>query len=196
MSPVVFPRICYRSCPQQPTRSPNWSATSLWIVQVGSDSDHLLKANLSSLAPVIDDIVNVSIATGVFHSAFKKALVINSVAEENNAWCKWCKELSSSVKPVFCVQNVEKVVVVHFSKHLSDNDLFELMQAAYRPNHSTETARTADSTQWFARYTRWAQGCHTSSTRSIGSIWYDRSHNHVNQPQRSVWNNCNMSCMV
>ena len=37
---------------------------------------HLLKANLSSLAPVIADIVNVSIATGVFPSAFKKALVI------------------------------------------------------------------------------------------------------------------------
>ena len=37
---------------------------------------HLLKANL---APVIADIVNVSVASGVFPSAFK-----NSVAEENN----------------------------------------------------------------------------------------------------------------
>ena len=36
---------------------------------------HLLKNNLSSLAPVIADIVNMSIATGVFPSAFKKALV-------------------------------------------------------------------------------------------------------------------------
>jgi len=35
---------------------------------------HLLKANLFSLAPVIADIVNVSIATGVFPSAFKQAL--------------------------------------------------------------------------------------------------------------------------
>ena len=36
---------------------------------------HLLKNNLSSLAPVVADIVNMSIATGVFPSAFEKALV-------------------------------------------------------------------------------------------------------------------------
>ena len=36
---------------------------------------HLLKSNLSCLAPVIADIVSMSIATGVFPSAFKKALV-------------------------------------------------------------------------------------------------------------------------
>ena len=35
---------------------------------------------------------------------------------------------------------VEKVVAVRFSKQLSDNDLYEQMQSAYRPNHSTETA--------------------------------------------------------
>ena len=35
---------------------------------------------------------------------------------------------------------VEKVVAVRFSKYLSDNDLNEQMQSAYRPNHSTETA--------------------------------------------------------
>ena len=35
---------------------------------------------------------------------------------------------------------VEKVVAVRFSIHLSDNDLYEQMQSAYRPNHSTETA--------------------------------------------------------
>ena len=33
---------------------------------------HLHKANLCSLVPVIADIANVSIATGVFPSAFKK----------------------------------------------------------------------------------------------------------------------------
>ena len=35
---------------------------------------------------------------------------------------------------------VEKVVAVRFSKHLSDNDLYEQMQSAYLLNHSTETA--------------------------------------------------------
>ena len=65
---------------------------------------------------------------------------------------------------------------------------------AYRPNHSTETALLRVRNDLL--YTRWAQGCHTSATRYIGSIRYDRSHNHVHPPQRPVWNNCNMSCMV
>ena len=34
---------------------------------------------------------------------------------------------------------VEKVVVVRVSKHLTDNDLYEQIHSAYRPNHSTET---------------------------------------------------------
>ena len=46
------------------------------------------------------------------------------------------------------------------------------------------------------QYIRRTQGCHTSATRSFGSIRYDRSHNHVNLPRRSVCNNCNMFCMI
>ena len=100
---------------------------------------HLLKANLSSLAPVIADIVNVSITTGVFPSAFKKALVTpllkKTTLDANDV--KYYRPVSNLS---FVFKIVEKVVAVRFSKHLSDNDLYEQMQSAYRPNHSTETA--------------------------------------------------------
>ena len=100
---------------------------------------HLLKDNLSSLAPVIADIVNMSIATGVFPSVFKKALITpllkKTTLDANDV---------PNYRPVsnlcFVSNIVEKVVAVRFSKHLSDNDLYEQMQSAYRPNHSTETA--------------------------------------------------------
>ena len=107
---------------------------------------HLLKANLSSLAPVIADIVNVSIATGVFPSAFKKALV-TPLLKKTTLDANDVKTYRPVSNLCFVSKIVEKVVAVRFSKHLSDNDLYEQMQSAYRPNHSTETARTADSTQ-------------------------------------------------
>ena len=97
---------------------------------------HLLKANVSSLVPGIADIVDVSIATRVFPSAFKKALVTylmkKTTLDANDV---------KNYRPVsnLCVVSniVEKVVAVRFSKHLS-NDLFEQMQSAYRPNHSND----------------------------------------------------------
>ena len=48
---------------------------------------HLLKDNLSSLAPVIADIVNMSIATGVFPSVFKKALVTPLLKKTTLIYC-------------------------------------------------------------------------------------------------------------
>ena len=99
---------------------------------------HLLKANLSSLVPVIADIVAVSIATGVFPSAFIKALVtplLKKTTLDANDVKNYCP-----VSNLYSVSKiVEKVVAVRFSKHLS-NDLYEQMQSPYRPNHSTETA--------------------------------------------------------
>ena len=100
---------------------------------------HLLKNNLSSLAPVIADIVNMSIATGVFPSAFKKALV-TPLLKKTTLDANEVKNYRPVSNLCFVSKIVEKVVAVRFSKHLSDNDLYEQMQSAYRPNHSTETA--------------------------------------------------------
>ena len=45
------------------------------------------------------------------------------------------------VSKLLFVSNIaEKVVAARFSNHLTDNILYEQMQSAYRPHHSTETA--------------------------------------------------------
>ena len=100
---------------------------------------HLLKANLSSLAPVISDIVNGSMATGVFPSAFKNALV-TPLLTKTTLDANDVKNYRPVSNLCFVSKIIEKVVAVRFSKHSSDNDLYEQMQSAYRPSHSTETA--------------------------------------------------------
>ena len=40
----------------------------------------------------------------------------------------------------FISKILEKVVLTQLQKHLSENDLLEIRQSAYRKNHSTETA--------------------------------------------------------
>ena len=99
----------------------------------------LVKDNISILAPVIADIVNLSITTGVFPSAFKNALVsplLKKTSLDQN-------ELNS-YRPVsklsFVSKIAGKVVAARFSNHLTDNGLYEQMQSAYHPHHSTETA--------------------------------------------------------
>ena len=37
-------------------------------------------------------------------------------------------------------KNLEKVAAKHLIQHLTDNDLHEELQSAYKPLHSTETA--------------------------------------------------------
>jgi hypothetical protein len=80
----------------------------------------------------------VSIATGVFLSAFEKPLV-NPMLKKTKLDANEVKNYRPVSKLCFVSKIVEKVVAVRFSKHLSDNDLYEKMQSAYCPNHSTET---------------------------------------------------------
>ena len=99
----------------------------------------LVKDNISILAPVIADIVNLSITTDVFPSAFKYALVSPFLKKTSLD-----KNELNSYRPVsklsFVSKITEKVVAARFSNHLTDNGLYEQMQSAYRPHHSTETA--------------------------------------------------------
>ena len=56
-----------------------------------------------------------------------------------NKICRQAVKICNSVKP-FVSKVIERVVDNQLRSHMSENDLFECMQSAYRANHSTETA--------------------------------------------------------
>ena len=91
----------------------------------------------------------------------------------------------------FVSQIGKKVVAGRFSKHLSDNDLYD----AYRPNHSTKTALLRVRNDLL---------CILDERKAAILVLLDLSAafdtidltSMLNWPQRPVWNNCNMSCVV
>ena len=115
MSPAVSRHVYQTSCPPLRTRSPCWSS---------------VEGQISTLAPVIADIVNLSITTGVFPSAFKEALVPPLLKKARPT-----QTISKTiVKCQTCLLSKKSL------RKLSDNGLYEQMQSAYRPHHNTETA--------------------------------------------------------
>ena len=84
-------------------------------------------------------IVNVSTTTGVFHSAFKNALVY-PILKKTSLDQNELHNYRPVSKLSFVSKIAEKVVAARFSNHLSDNGLYEQMQSAYCPHHRTETA--------------------------------------------------------
>lgn len=94
---------------------------------------------LPQLLPVITDIVNTSLQTGSFPSAFKTAIVRPLLKKHNLD-----PNNLSNYRPVsnlsFISKLLEKVALKQLNNHLSTNNLLHPFQSAYRANHSTETA--------------------------------------------------------
>lgn len=99
----------------------------------------LVKDSLDILAPFITRVVNVSLSTGYFPSSFKTAHVSPLIKKPDLD-----PEELKNYRPVsnlsFVSKVVEKVVASRLSTHLSNNNLLECMQSAYKSNHSVETA--------------------------------------------------------
>ena len=87
----------------------------------------LTKECISDLLPLITRIVNSSLCSGVVPPQFKQDVVTILL-----------KRPVSNLP--FISKILEKVVLTQLQKHLSENDLLEIRQSAYRKNHSTETA--------------------------------------------------------
>ena len=108
----LIKRSCAKSCGLDPV--PTW----------------LLKKHAECLVPIITSIVNMSLADGVFPDQFKTAHV--------------CLLIKKSTLDYNALENiskiVEKVVAARLQKHTQNNPLYDPMQSAYRPAHSTETA--------------------------------------------------------
>ena len=89
--------------------------------------------------PLITRIVYSSLCYGVVPPQFKQA-VVNILLKKPGPDPNDLKNVRPVSNLPFISKILEKVVLTQPQKHLSENDLLETRQSAYRNNHSTETA--------------------------------------------------------
>ena len=99
----------------------------------------LTKECLSDLLPLITRTVNSSLCSGVVPPQFKQA-VVTPLLKEPGLDPNDLKNFWPVSNLLFISKIQEKVVLTQLWKHLSENNLLEIRQPAYRKNHSTETA--------------------------------------------------------
>ncbi len=100
---------------------------------------HLLQAISSSVIPALTHIINTSLHTGTFPTAFKQARVspllkkpaLNPALLENYRLV--------SLLP-FIAKSLERVVFNQLSLFLAQNNILDNNQSGFRSGHSTETA--------------------------------------------------------
>ena len=99
----------------------------------------LLHELLPVLAPVIADLVNSSLATGVFPSELKSA-IIKPLLKKPGLDTDVLKNFRPVSNLSFISKVIEKVVASRLLDHMVKNELLESFQSAYRAGNSTETA--------------------------------------------------------
>ena len=99
----------------------------------------VIKDILDLLLPTLVRIVNCSLTSGVFPSALKTAHV-TPLIKKRNLDCNNPKNYRPVSSLPYLSKIIEKVVVKQLHQHLSNNDLYDENQSAYRSHHSTETA--------------------------------------------------------
>ena len=99
----------------------------------------LLKQCCHILAPVITNIVNLSLCTGEFPSQFKQAIVTPLLKKPSLD-----RESLSNYRPIsnlsFVSKLTERIIKDRLHEHLSHNSMFNIFQSAYTKFHSTESA--------------------------------------------------------
>ena len=99
----------------------------------------ILKCCLDTLNPVITKIVNLSLTSGIFPERLK-SVIITLVIKISHL----DKNELKSYRPVsnipFLSKIIEKAAIEQISNHMTENDMHEPFQSAYRKNFSTETA--------------------------------------------------------
>ncbi|XP_056006684.1 uncharacterized protein LOC130050513 [Ostrea edulis] len=99
----------------------------------------LVKQEVTALAPVITSIINKSLESGSFPTSFKEA-----IAKPLLKKASLDPDIPKIYRPVsnlaYLSKLIEKVVAAHIQTFLSENNLLEPFQSAYRQGHCTETA--------------------------------------------------------
>ena len=110
-----------KSCPLDPI--PSW----------------LLRQLITSIAPVLCHLFNLSIRTGIFPTLLKQARVLPLSKKPTLD-----PDTASSYRPIsnlsYLSKVIERVVARRFNVHIFNSHLLPVQQSAYRPFHSTETA--------------------------------------------------------
>ena len=99
----------------------------------------LLKTTLPATLPTVVRIVNTSLVNSEFPQAFKIASVtplLKKTSLDQNVLNNY-RPISNLV---FIGKVIEKVVLKRLNLHMTENNLRDEMQSAYREQHSTETA--------------------------------------------------------
>ncbi|XP_041642854.1 uncharacterized protein LOC121509496, partial [Cheilinus undulatus] len=99
----------------------------------------LVKASLSVLCPIMVDIINTSLSSGIVPSSFKTASVTPIIKKPGSD-----PEDLSNYQPIsnlpFISKILEKAVATQLQQHMSNHELHEPLQSGFRTHHSTETA--------------------------------------------------------
>ncbi len=100
---------------------------------------HLLQVISPALLPALTHIINTSLLTGIFPTAFKQARVTPLLKKPTLN-----TSLLENYRPVsllpFIAKTLERVVFNQVSLFLSQNNKLEAKQSGFRSGHSTETA--------------------------------------------------------
>ena len=99
----------------------------------------LLIECLDSILPSLTDLLNSSLASGIFPQCLKSALVTSILKNR-------CLDPNyfNNYRPVYNLCLIgkiqEKLVLSHVSSYLNSHNLYNTCKSAYRPGHSTEGA--------------------------------------------------------
>ncbi len=100
---------------------------------------HLLQAISPAVVPALTHIVNTSLHTGIFPSAFKQARITPLLKKPTLN-----PTLLGNYRPVsllpFIAKTLERVVFNQVTAFLTQNNLLDSNQSGFRSGHSTETA--------------------------------------------------------
>ena len=99
-----------------------------------------VKQHVEVFAPIITCIVNKSLSTGVFPESLKHAIVSPIIKKPslNPEILKNNRPVSSII---YLSKIIEKHAVLNIANHIALNHLKDSLQSAYKPVHSTETAK-------------------------------------------------------
>jgi hypothetical protein len=99
----------------------------------------IIKQQLNTLLPPITSLVNMSLAEGYVPASLKSAIILPLLKKSSLD-----HNILKNYRPVsnlpFISKVLERVVARQMNEHMSNHDLHEPLQSAYKQFHSTETA--------------------------------------------------------